>query len=105
MTYVLLASASDTTHPGTSADDYLKTTTGIVDWLLETGGAPKEGQPQAPLHIAFGTTLNYYSWLEQPGSEHRLARFGHAMNGSRQWEVAENVLGGMCMFLIASRVF
>ena len=42
--------------------------------------------------MAYKTEKKYYEWLEEPGNEHRLHRFGHAMNGTRYWEVEENVV-------------
>ena len=44
--------------------------------------------------MAFDTQKKYYEWLEEPGNEARLARFGHAMNGTRYWELAENIIHG-----------
>ena len=73
----------------------MKFETALVPWLLETGGNPTDGQPATPFNKAYDTALPYYPWLEQPGNESRLARFGHAMNGTRQWEVEENVLSGV----------
>ena len=72
----------------------MKIEAALVPWLLETGGNPKDGPPATPFNKAFGTPLPDYPWLEQPGNERRLARFGHAMTGTRQWEVEENVLSG-----------
>ena len=74
----------------------MKIETGLVDWLFQTGGAPKADQPQTAFNVAFKTPLPFYPWLEQPGHEQRLARFGHSMNGTRQWEVEENVVTGAC---------
>ena len=62
--------------------------------MLATGGKPLPDEPQSPHNFVFKTNLPFYPWLETPGNEHRLARFGHAMNGTRFWEVEENVVTG-----------
>ncbi|KAH9925845.1 S-adenosyl-L-methionine-dependent methyltransferase [Epithele typhae] len=77
-----------------ATDELMKFETGFTDWFLETGGTPTPEQPQTPFHYAMKTDLNYFAWLETPGNEHRLARFSHAMNGKRHWEVTKNVLTG-----------
>ncbi|RPD57862.1 S-adenosyl-L-methionine-dependent methyltransferase [Lentinus tigrinus ALCF2SS1-6] len=48
----------------------------------------------APFNIAFDTPLEYFPWLELPGNEARLTRFGHGMTGTRQWEAKNFILQG-----------
>ena len=74
-----------------SADEVMKIQTALSSWLL--GGGPATGCA-APFNLAFKTQLKYYEWLEQPGNEHRLRRFGHGMNGTRSWELSENIIHG-----------
>ncbi|EIW63673.1 O-methyltransferase [Trametes versicolor FP-101664 SS1] len=62
-------------------------------WLLE-GGLATNATNGLPLAMAYNTPLKYYEWLEEPGNEWRLTRFGHAMNGTRYWELKENVIHG-----------
>ncbi|KAI0761034.1 S-adenosyl-L-methionine-dependent methyltransferase [Trametes elegans] len=45
-------------------------------------------------NIAFGTRLDFFSWLELPENRTRLQSFGHAMTGTRQWETKEGILYG-----------
>ena len=74
-----------------SADEVMKIQTALSSWLL--GGGPATGCA-APFNLAFKSQRKYYEWLEEPGNESRLPRFGHAMNGTRYWEVAENIIHG-----------
>ncbi|RPD72283.1 O-methyltransferase [Lentinus tigrinus ALCF2SS1-7] len=74
-----------------AADEVMKTQTALTPWLL--GGGPATGYA-TPFNLAFKTELKYYEWLEQPGNESRLLRFGHSMNGTRYWELAENIIHG-----------
>ncbi|RPD57857.1 S-adenosyl-L-methionine-dependent methyltransferase [Lentinus tigrinus ALCF2SS1-7] len=48
----------------------------------------------APFNIAFNTQLGYFPWLELPGNESRLNRFGHGMTATRQWETKKFILQG-----------
>ncbi|KAI0666395.1 S-adenosyl-L-methionine-dependent methyltransferase [Trametes maxima] len=51
----------------------------------------KKGEEEDPMHapfnVAFDTTIPYFEWLERPGNESRLRRFGPAMTGTAAWEV------------------
>ncbi|KAH9925876.1 S-adenosyl-L-methionine-dependent methyltransferase [Epithele typhae] len=48
----------------------------------------------APFNLAFETKLGYFPWLELPENKDRLNRFGHAMTGTRQWDVQGGILRG-----------
>ena len=72
----------------------MKIQTATCDWLL--AGGPDSGY-RSPFNFAFKTQRKYYEWLEEPGNKARLARFGHAMNGTRYWELAENIIHGTHM--------
>ena len=48
----------------------------------------------APFNLAFNTQLGLFLWFELPGNEGRLLRFGHAMVGTRQCEVKNQILQG-----------
>ena len=64
-------------------------------------GAP-EGQVTryvAPFNLAFNTQLGYFPWLELPENEDRFVRFGHAMTGTRQWEIKNQILQGATSLL------
>lgn len=65
----------------------------LTEWL-NNGGLTTNATNGLALGLAFNTPLKYYEWLEEPGNEWRLTRFGHAMNGTRYWEVAENIIHG-----------
>ena len=79
------------TRYANSTDEVAKIQNGLTPWLL--GGGPATGYA-APFNLAFKTQLKYYEWLEEPGHESRLHRFGHSMNGTRYWELAENIIHG-----------
>ena len=64
--------------------------TNLTDWLLNDGGS----KTASAFNFTFNTPLKYYEWIEQPGNEHRLVRFGHAMHGTKQFEIAENIIHG-----------
>ena len=77
------------------ADETTKIHGGLSDWLLADGGSQND-YPTA-FNFAFKTQGKFYEWLETPGNEKRLGRFGHAMNGTRYWEVTENIVHGACV--------
>ena len=64
--------------------------TGLTDWLLNDNGA----RDPSAFNAKFDTKLNYYEWLEQPGNERSLVRFGHAIHGTQQFEITENIITG-----------
>ncbi|KAI0326180.1 S-adenosyl-L-methionine-dependent methyltransferase [Cubamyces sp. BRFM 1775] len=78
---------------GMSGDEVFKLMSRLSEWLVN-GGLTTNATNGLPLKLTFGTPLKYYEWLEEPGNEWRLTRFGHAMNGTRYWEVAENIIHG-----------
>ncbi|KAI1787762.1 S-adenosyl-L-methionine-dependent methyltransferase [Ganoderma leucocontextum] len=83
-------------YTATCADETTKIQGALADWLLTGGDAPggsQNGYPTA-FNFAFKTQGNFYDWLEGPGNETRLARFGHAMKGTSYWELAENIIHG-----------
>ena len=66
--------------------------TNLSYWLLNDQGK----NTASPFSYTFNTNLEYYTWLEEPGNEQRLVRFGHAMHGTQQFEIAENIITGTC---------
>lgn len=54
----------------------------------------------APFNLAFNTTAAYFEWLEQPGNEARLKRFGPAMTGTAAWEVPGAIVSGQFRFML-----
>ncbi|KAI1792209.1 S-adenosyl-L-methionine-dependent methyltransferase, partial [Ganoderma leucocontextum] len=46
----------------------------------------------APFNLAFDTKTPYFEWLERPGNEMRLKRFGPAMTGTAAWEIPGAVI-------------
>ena len=49
------------------------------------------------------TELGYFPWLELPENERRLVRFGHAMVGTRQCEVENEILQGTASARVSPR--
>ncbi|KAI0820082.1 S-adenosyl-L-methionine-dependent methyltransferase [Trametes gibbosa] len=78
---------------GQAGDEVFKLMSHFSEWLLD-GGLATNAPNGLPLSLAYNTQRKYYEWLEEPGNEWRLTRFGHAMNGTRYWEVAENIIHG-----------
>ncbi|RPD58020.1 S-adenosyl-L-methionine-dependent methyltransferase [Lentinus tigrinus ALCF2SS1-7] len=74
----------------TAGDEVFKLMTNLTDWLLNDGGS----KSASAFNFTFNTPLKYYEWIEEPGNEHRLVRFGHAMHGTKQFEIAENIIHG-----------
>ncbi|TBU26516.1 O-methyltransferase [Dichomitus squalens] len=77
----------------TSGDEVMKIHSVLADWLLKDGCSGEKNYT-SPFNLAFKTDLKFYEWLEEPGNEARLTRFGHSMNGTRYWELAENIIHG-----------
>ncbi|KAI9063980.1 S-adenosyl-L-methionine-dependent methyltransferase [Trametes sanguinea] len=91
-------------------DEGTRTMAFMTEWLLpdtrtdsvtqgsadDARGEPSEDTTRffGPFNLAYGTQLDYFSWLESPGNEFRLERFGHAMTGTREWETKEGILYG-----------
>ena len=48
----------------------------------------------APFNVAFNTDVPYFEWLERPGNEARLKRFGPAMTGTTAWEIPGAIVSG-----------
>ena len=66
--------------------------TNLTDWLLNDQGK----KHATSFNYTFKTPLKYYEWIEQPGNEHRVKRFGNAMHGSQQFEITENIIHCEC---------
>ncbi|KAI0324797.1 S-adenosyl-L-methionine-dependent methyltransferase [Cubamyces sp. BRFM 1775] len=89
-------------------DESYKTMAYMTEWLLPDTrkgslmlDARTDQEPgsetthyDTAFNLAFNTQLNYFPWLETPGNQNRLERFGHAMTGTRQWETKEGILQG-----------
>ncbi|KAI0653619.1 S-adenosyl-L-methionine-dependent methyltransferase [Cubamyces menziesii] len=92
-------------------DESYKTMTYMTEWLLpdtrkvlnarsgkvdhaSADQNPNANQYETAFNLAFDTQLTYFPWLETPGNEVRLERFGPAMTGTRQWETEEGILQG-----------
>ncbi|KAI0682001.1 S-adenosyl-L-methionine-dependent methyltransferase [Earliella scabrosa] len=69
-------------------DEVFKLMTNLTDWLLNDQGK----KHATSFNYTFKTPLKYYEWIEQPGNEHRVKRFGNAMHGSQQFEITENII-------------
>ncbi|KAI0820083.1 S-adenosyl-L-methionine-dependent methyltransferase [Trametes gibbosa] len=78
---------------GQSGDVVSKIMSYLSQWLLD-GGLATNATNGIPLALVYNTPCKYYEWLEQPGNELRLKRFGNAMNGTRYFEIAENIIHG-----------
>ncbi|KAL1941917.1 hypothetical protein VTO73DRAFT_6447 [Trametes versicolor] len=78
---------------GQAGEEVFRLMSHFSQWLLD-GGLATNATNGLPLALAYNTPLKYYEWLEEPGNEWRLTRFGHAMNGTRYWELKENVVHG-----------
>ncbi|KAI0635412.1 S-adenosyl-L-methionine-dependent methyltransferase [Trametes polyzona] len=72
-------------------DELFKSSAYLADCYLPSPNASKvddrEDSMHAPFNLAFNTTTPYFEWLELPGNEARLRRFGPAMTGTAAWEV------------------
>ncbi|OJT06906.1 Sterigmatocystin 8-O-methyltransferase [Trametes pubescens] len=80
-------------YVGRAGEEVFRIMSHLSEWLLD-GGLATNATNGLPLALAYNTPLKYYEWVEQPGNEWRMARFGHSMNGTRHWELAENVVHG-----------
>ncbi|KAH9896530.1 S-adenosyl-L-methionine-dependent methyltransferase [Cubamyces lactineus] len=70
-------------------DELFKASAYLADCYLasRTKTTGEEHPMHAPFNVAFNTPLPYFEWLEKPGNEARLRRFGPAMTGTSAWEV------------------
>ena len=66
----------------------------LQDYLLDPKTAFSEEPNGTPFNLAFKTDLPKFDWFETKGNEHRLMRFGIAMEGSRQTSHPNVILEG-----------
>ena len=88
-----------------STDEILKASGYVADRYLPALSKQDEtaSAMHAPFNVAFNTDLPYFEWLEQPGNEHRLKRFGPAMTGTAAWEVPGAIVAGKSSCVIRGR--
>ena len=82
-----------------STDELFKSSAYLADCYLpsRSGKAADDVPPMhAPFNVAFDTKTPYFEWLERPGNELRLKRFGPAMTGTAAWEIPGAVIVGAC---------
>ena len=104
-------------------DECLKALSHMTEWALPEQLTRASGNPAPPAAMANGegdmtvkgtryraafnrgldTELGYFPWLELPENEGRLVRFGHAMVGTRQCEVENEILQGTASVRVSSR--
>ena len=80
-----------------STDELFKSAAYLTERYLPTPPhKQKHNEPvmNAPFNVAFNTDMPYFEWLEQPGNELRLKRFGPAMTGTVAWEVPGAIVSG-----------
>ncbi|RPD56594.1 hypothetical protein L226DRAFT_480398 [Lentinus tigrinus ALCF2SS1-7] len=79
-------------------DELFKSASYLADCYLPMPSSRKSTDGthamHAPFNVAFNTDVPYFEWLEQPGNEARLKRFGPAMTGTAAWEVPGAIIGG-----------
>ncbi|KAI0828552.1 S-adenosyl-L-methionine-dependent methyltransferase [Trametes gibbosa] len=78
-------------------DELFKSSAYLADCYLPSSskkGGDEDNPMHAPFNLAFNTTAAYFEWLEQPGNEARLRRFGPAMTGTAAWEVPGAIVAG-----------
>ncbi|KAI0028042.1 S-adenosyl-L-methionine-dependent methyltransferase [Vararia minispora EC-137] len=77
-----------------NSDELFKAGAYLTDMLLPHAVTDDAALPPAAFNLSQRTATPYWAWLEAPGNEARLARFGCAMGGSQGWEeVALQALG------------
>ena len=81
----------------TSTDELFKSASYLADCYLPTLSAKHPANTaamHAPFNVAFKTNTPYFEWLETPGNEARLKRFGPAMTGTANWEIPGAIVNG-----------
>ena len=67
-------------------------------FLVEDLEDPKTGKlfsaSGAAFQKAFNTEKDYFAWLEQPGNEYRLIRYGACIQGTSLWDPPETIVQG-----------
>ena len=89
---------STSADPVNSTDELFKSASYLTDCYLPSSTSRKSTDGahamHAPFNVAFNTVIPYFEWLERPGNEARLKRFGPAMTGTAAWEVPGAIIGG-----------
>ena len=71
----------------------------LQEALLDSKIAKSQEPNETAFNLAFSTNLPEWEWFEQKGNEHRLLRFGIAMEGTKQATPLNAILEGMCLHL------
>lgn len=71
----------------------------MTDNLVDPKTASSQDPAATPANRAFGSNKVFWEWLEEPGNEKRLRRFGSAMRGSTKFFPAELSVKSLCLRL------
>ncbi|EJD53030.1 S-adenosyl-L-methionine-dependent methyltransferase [Auricularia subglabra TFB-10046 SS5] len=78
----------------TNMDEYFKGSAYLAETLLDPTTARSDETSKTAMNRAFGSDVDYWSWLELPEQRPRLLRFGMAMHGAKQMSDESFVLRG-----------
>lgn len=78
-----------------SVDEFFKGGSSTIDVLTSPSTAFSEEAEETPLAHYFKSGKSVWDWYETSGQEHRLERFGLAMNAGRSATTPELVAEGL----------
>lgn len=82
-----------------SADEGLKSAAFMVENTIDPTTSFSQDPSTSPLARAFNTNVGFFEWLDQPGNERRLRRFGAAMQSGNSLTAPDLLIGGASLCL------
>ncbi|KJA18250.1 hypothetical protein HYPSUDRAFT_145199 [Hypholoma sublateritium FD-334 SS-4] len=79
---------------GTFTDDVFKASSYLVEDLEDVKTRKQFSAKEAAFQKAFNTEKDYFAWLEQPGNEYRLTRYGACIQGTSLWDPPDTIVQG-----------
>lgn len=77
-----------------SLSDVHKCSSYLQENMTDPSTSHADGATRAPFQRAFGVDVPFYEWMETPGRESRLHRFGLAMLGVEWMQPPPLILSG-----------
>jgi hypothetical protein len=86
--------AFEVSQTDTSVDEMYKGGSSTIGNVTNPNTAHSEEPNETPLNDYFKNNLSLFEWYEQPGNQHRLERFGIAMDAGRNAVPPDLILQG-----------
>lgn len=85
--------------PPNSTDETFKASAYLFEALTDPAFSKFDDPSHTPLNKAFNSSLPLFEWLEQPGNEDRLLRFGIAFESGTHLLPPKAILDGTVLHL------